>query len=336
MGDTGFVYILINPSMEGLVKVGKTTREPKERADELSKATGVPTPFIVAYELAVHDCTSAEAFVHTYLEAKGYRVSSNREFFDAPLNIAIDAILEYKTTMGNLDTESDGYIQKDEQDNNLKPVSNPWDEFEMNAHEYRYGWNDCLQSNEKALELYRKAVKLGSPTACSDVGAMYERGEGCIADTNKALEYYQEGAKRGDNNCNAYMMQLYFEIQHIDNAQKCWNRYIDKLDFSNMENFSYSNCCTYLQNTRKYNVPIERLDILEKMQMGIWNEAIKQLNQWISWGARPQMIQDKRSFNAYVKKMLKIEGVSTSTGGGTGCLLPILGLLLIGLVIVYI
>lgn len=41
MNDTGLVYVLINPSMEGLIKVGKTTRNPKERADELSKVTGV-------------------------------------------------------------------------------------------------------------------------------------------------------------------------------------------------------------------------------------------------------------------------------------------------------
>ena len=44
MNDPGFVYALINPSMEGLVKVGKTKRDPKGRANELSGATGV-TPF---------------------------------------------------------------------------------------------------------------------------------------------------------------------------------------------------------------------------------------------------------------------------------------------------
>jgi hypothetical protein len=49
--DVGYIYILINPSLEGLIKVGKTTRDPIDHAVELSKATGVPTPFIVAYHI---------------------------------------------------------------------------------------------------------------------------------------------------------------------------------------------------------------------------------------------------------------------------------------------
>src|SRR6185369_11781349 len=42
MGGPGFVYALINPSMTGLVKVGRTERDPTGRAHELSSATGVP------------------------------------------------------------------------------------------------------------------------------------------------------------------------------------------------------------------------------------------------------------------------------------------------------
>jgi hypothetical protein len=48
MLDPGYIYVLINQSMEGFIKVGKTARDPKERAKELSQATGVPTPFMVA------------------------------------------------------------------------------------------------------------------------------------------------------------------------------------------------------------------------------------------------------------------------------------------------
>lgn len=49
MIEPGHIYILVNPSMEGLVKIGKTTRDPESRARELSQATGVPTPFYVAF-----------------------------------------------------------------------------------------------------------------------------------------------------------------------------------------------------------------------------------------------------------------------------------------------
>ena len=49
MSDKGYVYVLVNPSMEGYVKIGKTKRKPEVRVQELSQATGVPTPFILAY-----------------------------------------------------------------------------------------------------------------------------------------------------------------------------------------------------------------------------------------------------------------------------------------------
>jgi hypothetical protein len=73
MEEPGYIYIMINPSMEGLVKIGKTTREPEFRAKELSQATGVATPFYVAFSIFVVDCHSAEEFVHAILEHKGFR-----------------------------------------------------------------------------------------------------------------------------------------------------------------------------------------------------------------------------------------------------------------------
>ena len=35
MSDNGYVYVLMNPSLQNMVKIGKTTREPEERAKEL-------------------------------------------------------------------------------------------------------------------------------------------------------------------------------------------------------------------------------------------------------------------------------------------------------------
>lgn len=82
----GFLYVLINPAMPGLAKVGKTTRNPSNRVSELSAATGVPSPFILAYQQPVQDCHAAEVWVHAELERNGYRVATNREFFKAPLH----------------------------------------------------------------------------------------------------------------------------------------------------------------------------------------------------------------------------------------------------------
>jgi len=101
MSEPGFVYALINPSLIGVVKVGKTTKDPSERAKELSSATGVPTPFSVAYQIYVTNCSHAEAYIHTYLEESGYRVADNREFFNAPLNMVIDAMLSAQSQINS-------------------------------------------------------------------------------------------------------------------------------------------------------------------------------------------------------------------------------------------
>lgn len=70
--NKGYVYAMINPLYEGLVKIGKTTKDPEIRAKELSSSTGVATPFIVVYKRLFNDCHSAEKLAHSLLTDKGY------------------------------------------------------------------------------------------------------------------------------------------------------------------------------------------------------------------------------------------------------------------------
>lgn len=81
-----YVYILSNPAMPGLVKVGKTTSNAQTRAGELF-TTGVPEKFVVEFCAEVRDCSRAESAAHAAM--KGYRVLPNREFFRLP---AVEAI----------------------------------------------------------------------------------------------------------------------------------------------------------------------------------------------------------------------------------------------------
>jgi hypothetical protein len=74
----GFVYILTNPSMPGVVKIGKTTGQPETRASQLY-TSGVPTPFEVHYSVFCPDCHELEQIVHAQLS--DLRVSNSREFF---------------------------------------------------------------------------------------------------------------------------------------------------------------------------------------------------------------------------------------------------------------
>jgi hypothetical protein len=84
------VYILTNPSLPNLVKIGRTERSVEERASELSGTTGVPTPFEIFRAFHVSNSVELERIVHERL--KSYRISSSREFFRIDPETACDLI----------------------------------------------------------------------------------------------------------------------------------------------------------------------------------------------------------------------------------------------------
>lgn len=74
----GIVYVLTNPAMPGIVKIGKTCRELDNRLNELY-STGVPLPFECAYAARVEDESQVERAFH--LAFAPNRVNNKREFF---------------------------------------------------------------------------------------------------------------------------------------------------------------------------------------------------------------------------------------------------------------
>ena len=59
----GFVYILSNPAMPGLIKIGKTRLDPADRAAQL-QTTGVPAGFKVEYACRTPDPEVVEQAMH--------------------------------------------------------------------------------------------------------------------------------------------------------------------------------------------------------------------------------------------------------------------------------
>lgn len=108
--EQGYVYVMVNPSLPNLVKIGKTTRDPNERAKELSASTGVPTPFIAVFYKPFTNCDMAEKTIHSYLEQKGYRVNDNREFFNISTNEAIGIVQAYYDLEQKNNKTADGEI----------------------------------------------------------------------------------------------------------------------------------------------------------------------------------------------------------------------------------
>ena len=78
MSNEGVVYVLTNPAMPGLVKIGKTGRGVETRLNDLY-TTGVPLPFECAYAARVADMDKVEKAFHNAFGP--YRVNPRREFF---------------------------------------------------------------------------------------------------------------------------------------------------------------------------------------------------------------------------------------------------------------
>ena len=75
----GTVYVLTNPAMPGMVKIGKTTRDVSLRLADLY-STGVPLPFECEYAALVKDVDKTEKVFHNAFEKS--RVNPRREFFN--------------------------------------------------------------------------------------------------------------------------------------------------------------------------------------------------------------------------------------------------------------
>lgn len=88
MEVSGVLYVLTNPFMPGLVKIGCTTGPIEDRIKALSCATGVPVAFQCHFAARVENMGSKEKTLHQLFSDK--RVNPNREFFQvAPEKIVL-------------------------------------------------------------------------------------------------------------------------------------------------------------------------------------------------------------------------------------------------------
>jgi hypothetical protein len=91
--SVGFVYVMSNQAMPGVVKVGRTSQLAEDRAKKLH-TTGVPVSFDVDFRALTSLSVEVERRAHELLGP--YRVASNREFFRTTPEIAIRDIRRAK------------------------------------------------------------------------------------------------------------------------------------------------------------------------------------------------------------------------------------------------
>ena len=273
--SAGFVYVLVNSSMPGLVKIGKTTRDPADRAEELSRVTGVATPFVMIFKQYFQDCDAAETQIHRALDHTGQRISNVREFFRVPPDQAIRVILaaaggwdgvsaeeelDKPSVRWNYDVNTGFRAEED-------VTAQPWQALIAEADDLRYGLGSEIEDPVNALSIYKAAIHLGALVGYERIGFMYHMGIGVPANLDKALDCYRTGTEKGNYYCWAGMAAVFHNKDQDDNASKCWVRFFDnrqrKIDPDLEEPGKLmrvlEDCCIYCMLDNKHGEILHRL-----------------------------------------------------------------------------
>jgi T5orf172 domain-containing protein len=128
----GYVYVLSNAALPGLVKIGYSKYGGLHRARELSN-TGLPHPFRSRFEIMANNAPALERHVHGILDC--HREAANREFFRISVTDAIAVVV--KTYFVRSGAEVSIKFQDEEAElppapvQNLKPASREFAEQTM-------------------------------------------------------------------------------------------------------------------------------------------------------------------------------------------------------------
>jgi len=206
MARKGFVYVMSNESMPGLIKVGMSIKVPDERAKELSSDTSTPTPFIVEYYALFENMQKAERLVHEKL----HKYHHGKEFFKANVEHAIQAIESLSISYTKLYSKPDNdkkakdlqleldAKRKEEEKNKLrneytsqlkkiaesmktfpKPLGNGYldysvDKIIKNFHEFQDIWKEFKKNNPSEFRIIIKETK-------DEYFALLDRLDECVA-----------------------------------------------------------------------------------------------------------------------------------------------------------
>ena len=131
MEEKEIVYVLSNPAMSGLVKIGKTTQTDVTLRMNQLYTTGVPVPFECVYAIEVDDCSKVESALHIAFGPS--RINPNREFFkiDSEQAIAILKLLEQTDVTPQFSADLNSDVSQAEKDSGKKLKKRPVLDFSI-------------------------------------------------------------------------------------------------------------------------------------------------------------------------------------------------------------
>jgi hypothetical protein len=101
-----YIYILVNPSVPGICKIGYTTTTVYDRVKQINSATGVITPWYPVFSYKCPNGHMLEQEVHEELALHGTRINNRREGFAIDTDSA-RAIIEKLGKKYKLNEEND-------------------------------------------------------------------------------------------------------------------------------------------------------------------------------------------------------------------------------------
>jgi len=153
------VYVLSNPSFPpNLLKIGKTTRDIKQRVKELSKPTGVPTSFVLVMKIRTDNSNELEKLIHTRLAE--LRIP-NKEFFkiseEALYSILTDELkfTVEKITETDDSQDSEGGDSEEGDTDTGTDDDNDHDNSQMLAPKYKKLYKHLEKTTTSVTEFFR-------------------------------------------------------------------------------------------------------------------------------------------------------------------------------------
>lgn len=100
MKESGYVYILTNPSFkEDWVKIGMCSTTVEQRVKQLD-STGVPLPFEIFATMETSKYKQAEKLIHAFISKfTNLRIRNNREFFNVKPEVALEIFKQVATVL---------------------------------------------------------------------------------------------------------------------------------------------------------------------------------------------------------------------------------------------
>lgn len=258
----GWVYVAINASMPGLVKVGRTERPPTDRMRELSAATGVPTPFVLVFDQYFSDCIAAEAFVHASFEKMGARKSPNREFFVAECSDVIKAVLQ---APGLAPVGQGGGPAATHQNDPVAPSTVPWSAPLGEGIDAFYGRQGHFKDYQEARRKLKLAARLGSGEAfwlLGKIDVSEWRGES-TKPLERAIANFREATRLGFYFALGDLTFPFWILNQNDNVILC------------LDHFLSADCAARLQEWHTVRSAESFIALLEHCRPDLMDDDLK-------------------------------------------------------------